>query len=40
MIIGADSPEFTPVDLTALLYRFKLNGIATSKIESGIQQRL
>lgn len=33
------TPEFTPVDLTALLDRFDKNEIATSKVESGRQQR-
>lgn len=36
--IGMGSPEFTPVDLTALLYRLKKNGITTSKVESGRQR--
>ena len=36
--IGASSPEFTPADLTALLSRFKRNGIVTSKVEAGRQQ--
>ena len=36
--IGAGSPEFTPVDLTALLSRFKRNEIATSKVETGRQR--
>lgn len=38
--VGTDYPEFTPVDLTALLSRFERNGIATSKVEAGRQQRL
>jgi putative transposase len=38
--IGADYPESTPVDLTALLARFERNGIATSKVESGRQHKL
>ena len=33
--IGIKWPEFTPADLTALLFRFSRNGIATSKIETG-----
>lgn len=33
--IGSSSPEFTPADLTALLPRFKRNGIVTSKVETG-----
>ena len=35
--VGADYPELTPADLTALLSRFSLNGIATSKVETGRQ---
>lgn len=38
--IGSSSPEFTPADLTALLSRFERNGIVTSKVETGRQQRL
>lgn len=38
--IGTDDPEFTPVDLTALLLLFSNNGIATSKVETGKQQNL
>lgn len=38
--VGIDWPEFTPVDLTALLSRFVRNGIATSKVEAGRQQKL
>ena len=38
--IGADYPEFTPVDLTALLSCFARNGIATSKVEAGRQHKL
>ena len=38
--IGSSSPEFTPADLTALLPRFKRNGIATSKVETGRQRKL
>ena len=38
--IGVGCPEFTPADLTALLSRFKRNGIATSKVETGIQHDL
>ena len=37
--IGSSSPEFTPADLTALLSRFKRNRIATSKVETGRQQK-
>ena len=37
--IGSSSPELTPVDLTALLSRFKRNRIATSKVEAGRQQK-
>ena len=33
--IGMDYPESTPADLTALLSRFSVNGIATSKVETG-----
>ena len=36
--IGRGSPELTPLDLTALLCLFRLNGIATSKVETGIWQ--
>ena len=38
--IGADYPESTPEDLTALLFRFARNGIATSKAETGRQRKL
>lgn len=38
--IGTDDPEFTPVDLSALLLLFSNNGIATSKVETGKQQSL
>ena len=38
--IGTDYPESTPVDLTALLFRFARNGIATSKVEAGRQHKL
>ena len=38
--IGADYPESTPEDLTALLSRFTRNGIATSKVETGRQRKL
>ena len=38
--VGIDWPEFTPVDLTALLSRFAKNGIATSKVETGRQRNL
>ena len=38
--IGSSSPEFTPADLTALLSRFKRNGIVTSKVETGRQRKL
>ena len=38
--IGADYPESTPEDLTALLFRFARNGIATSKVETGRQRNL
>lgn len=37
--IGADYPESTPEDLTALLFRFVRNGIATSKVETGRQRK-
>lgn len=37
--IGTDDPESTPADLTALLSRFSINGIATSKVETGKQQK-
>ena len=38
--IGASGSEFTPVDLTALLSRFKRNRIITSKVEAGRQHKL
>ena len=38
--IGADYPKSTPEDLTALLFRFVRNGIATSKVETGRQHKL
>ena len=38
--IGADYPKSTPEDLTALLFRFARNGIATSKAETGRQRKL
>ena len=37
--IGTDYPESTPADLTALLSRFSVNGIATSKVETGKQRK-
>lgn len=37
--IGVDGPESTPADLTALLSRFTVNGIATSKVETGKQRK-
>ncbi len=37
--IGTDGPESTPADLAALLSRFTVNGIATSKVETGKQQK-
>ena len=37
--IGTDYPESTPADLTALLSRFSLSGIATSKVETGKQHK-
>ena len=37
--IGTSRPEFTPADLTALLSRFNRNRIATSKVETGRQQK-
>lgn len=36
--IGQVLPEFTPADLTALQYDLAINNIATSKVETGIQQ--
>ncbi len=38
--VGTDYPELTPADLTALHSRFILNGIATSKIDTGRQRKL
>ena len=37
--IGMDYPESTPADLTALLFRLSVNGIATSKVETGKQRK-
>ena len=37
--LNADYPESTPADLTALLSRFSVNGIATSKVETGKQHK-
>ncbi|HEE9627633.1 TPA: transposase, partial [Campylobacter coli] len=37
--IGKVLAEFTPVDLTALLDDLTINQIATSKAETGIQQK-
>ena len=37
--VGTDYPEFTPADLTALQSRFILNGIVTSKVETGKQHK-
>lgn len=37
--IGIVHPKFTPVDLTALLNDLAINQIATSKVETGIQQK-
>lgn len=37
---GADYPESTPDDLTALLSRFVRKEIATSKVEAGRQHKL
>ena len=37
--IGKDYPESTPADLTALLSRFSVNRIATSKVETGKQHK-
>lgn len=37
--IGTDYPESTPADLAALLSRFALSGIATSKVETGKQHK-
>lgn len=38
-IIGIGGPESTPADLTALLSRLSVNGIATSKVETGKQHK-
>ena len=38
--VGTDYPELTPADLTALQSRFSVNGIATSKVETGKQRKL
>ena len=38
--VGTDYPELTPADLTALQSRFYVNGIATSKVETGKQRKL
>ena len=37
--VGVDYPELTPADLTALRSRFAMNRIATSKVETGKQQK-
>lgn len=37
--IGLVQAEFTPADLTALLFDLEINKIATSKVETGIQQK-
>ena len=37
--IGTDYPESTPADLTALLSRFSISGIVTSKVETGKQHK-
>lgn len=37
--IGIGDPESTPADLTALLSRLSVNGIATSKVETGKQHK-
>ena len=38
--VGTDYPELTPADLTALQSRLIMNGIATSKGETGKQRKL
>ncbi len=38
-LIGQVLPEFTPVDLTAMLEDLKINHLITSKVEAGIQQK-
>jgi putative transposase len=35
--LGKVLPEVTPADLTAMLSRFEINGLVTSKVEPGIQ---
>ncbi|EAJ5199790.1 transposase, partial [Campylobacter coli] len=37
--IGKVLAEFTPADLTALLNDLAINQIATSKVDTGIQQK-
>lgn len=37
--VGKVLAEFTPADLTALLNDLAINQIATSKVETGIQQK-
>ncbi|WP_228763157.1 transposase [Campylobacter coli] len=37
--VGLVQAEFTPADLTALLNDLAINQIATSKVETGIQQK-
>ena len=37
--IGLVQSEFTPADLTAMQYDLAINQIATSKVETGIQQK-
>ena len=34
--VGSASPELKPVDLTALLDDLAINGLATSRVETGI----
>lgn len=37
--VGMGYPELTPVDLAALFLCFERNGVATSKVETGIQHK-
>lgn len=38
-LVGQVLPQFTPMDLTALLDDLKINNLTTSKVEIGIQQK-
>lgn len=38
--VGLVQSKFTPMDLTAMLDDLAINHLATSKVETGIQQKL